>query len=547
MALSDGERAALILRLRQRTDPCHRYWKDMATPTQREVAQSSARYRLIWASNRAGKSAHAAWEVASAARRIHPTRSTSINGVYVIFAPFRAQINDPWYKKLRVNCELVGDCQGMPFVPDHELAIENGGLAEYFTYGAGEKTVKAIKLANGNKIAFVPSAGKHVWKTIEGMGMILGIAIDEAAGNEKLLTECGVRLLDANSHPKVKQDCGGGWLLWVATETKLNNTFIDLKEKCLNQDPMYADYRAFNLPPHENPAIDMKEREKLRTLMSAEEYKIRMEGTASAGDTMQLWPQFGAHNILKQDYEPTPRDNLWFGYDPGTNYAGGVLCAIRPEEPKKLIAIKCWQWHRMTIEGQMADLREYLQGRFLCGFVYDQAARIVNPTGQSVIGRLFKILQSERYHIRILRGLLKGRSNYEDTVPIMRHYFESGNFAMNISTASGGQVLKHQITSQRFKENAHELKESNISEGNDHEGDSCRYLMSLRPVYAAYQLNPKLWGPGTGGHDPQEAFAAQDHRVLSEEGIKHAELLARGANVGRRRRLALIGRSRQRA
>lgn len=525
----------------------------MATATQREVATSNARYRLIYAANRAGKSAHGAWEVAAAARRIHPTRSTSVDGLYVVFAPFREQLQDPWYKKLRENCELMDkpDAQfrvfGLPFIPDHEILRENGRLCESFTYGAGEPTIKMIRLVNGHRIMFVPSFGKNVWKTIEGKGLILGIVLDEAAGNDKLIAECGSRLLEANSHPKIKAEAGGGWLLWPATETKLNNTFIDLKEKCLNQDPLYADYRAFFLPPNENPAIDVAEREKLRTLMSADEYKIRMEGTASAGDTMQLWPQFGAAHQLKEDYEPTPKDNLLFFYDPGTNYAGGIICAIRPEEPKKLIAVKVWQWHRMTLEGQMADLRAWLQGRFLCRFVYDQAARIINATGQSVITRLYNLLRTERYHIRVTTGLQKGRSNYEDTVPIVRSYFESGNFALNMSLGSGGQVLRHQISSQRFKENAHELKEENIQSGNDHTVDALRYGMSLRPVYVAYQPNPKLWGPGTGGADPHEGFAALDHRVLSEDGLKHAELLAKGFGVARRHKLARIGRHRQRS
>lgn len=547
MALSEGERASLILQLRRKTDPCWRFYQDLLTPGQRACSLSPARYRITSGPNRSGKSALAAAELAATARRIHPTRSTSVDGVYVVLAPFRESLSDPWYKKLRENCELVGDCFGIPFIPDHEILKENGRLCESFTYGAGEPTIKMIRLVNGNKIIFVPSAGKHVWKTIEGKGMILGIVIDEAAGNEKLLTECGVRLLDANSHPKVKADCGGGWLLWSATETKLNTTFIDLKSKCINKDPQYVDYEYFPLSPTENPAIDPTERLKLKTLLSEEEYKIRMEGSSSAGDSMLVYPQLGQQHVLAQDYEPTPRDNLWFGYDPGTNYAGGTVYAIRPEEPKRIIAVKNWQWHRMTIEGQMSDLRAYLQGRFLCGFVYDQAARIMNPTGESVITRLFKILKTERYHIRLMRGLTKGRSNYDDTVPIVRWYLETNNFAMNSSATSGCQLLRHQLANVRFKENSHELKEQNIMSGNDHCSDNCRYVLSLRPAYVAYPPNPKLWGPGTSGVDPQEGFAPVDHRVLSEEGLKHAEMVARGHGVANRHRLSRIGRHRQRA
>lgn len=558
MPLTAAERLELLLKVRWAQDPCRRYL-EMCTHTQREVMTSAARYRLVYGGNRSGKSTQGAWEIASAARRIHPTRSTSIDGIYVVFAPYREQIQDPWYKKLRENCELRDppECPapvfGQPFIPDYEILKENGRLCEYFTYGAGEATIKLIRLANGNKIMFAPSAGKHVWKTIEGKGLILGIVLDEAAGNEKLIAECGARLLEANSHPTIKREAGGGWLLWPASETKLNPTFSLLKEKCQSEDPEYADYRCFWLPPNENPAIDVKEREKLRTLMSEEDYKIRMEGSSSAGASMAVYPQWDdAINLVPkgQDYEIQPDDNLYVFYDPGTHYTGIVLVAINKAHPRRLNVVQCWQPQRTTIEQDVKLVRDYLGGRCLEGWIYDQAARKIEKVGLSVIGELERIVRQAGTDIKIHQGFAKGRSEYESTVPLMRAYLRCPadspdaptNLILNRNPDTGCGMLRQQIQMQVFTDNGYELKESNVSKGNDHLSDACRYGISRRPGWIRRPCGPKLWGKGTNSVDP-DADKVFDRRSLS-----HDAALAGGVSeVGARRAKARMKRFRQAA
>jgi hypothetical protein len=533
MPLTPAERLDLQIKIRWAQDPCRRYL-EMCTHTQREVMSSKARYRLVYGGNRSGKSTQGAWEIASAARRIHPTRSTSIDGIYVVFAPYREQIQDPWYKKLRENCELrdAPDAQaqvfGHPFIPDYEIAKENGRLCEHYTYGAGEATIKMIRLANGNKIMFAPSAGKHVWKTIEGKGLILGIVLDEAAGNEKLIAECGARLLEANSHPTIKREAGGGWLLWPASETKLNPTFSLLKEKCKSEDPAYADYACFWLPPNENPAIDVAEREKLRTLMSEEDYKIRMEGSSSAGSSMALWPQWNdAVNLQPKghDYEIQATDNLWLFLDPGTHFTGMVLAAINKEHPRRLNVVRCWQNQRTTLEQDVRAVREELGGRCLEGLVYDQAARkVAKEAGMSVIGRLENIIRRAGYEIKIHRGMMKGRSEYAATVPQLRSFLrcpdDSPDFPtkviLNRDPASGCGMLRQQILKQTYTENAYELKEENVSKGNDHLVDALRYGASREPGWVSRPCGPKLWGKGTNSKDP-DADKVFDRRSLSHD------------------------------
>lgn len=533
MPLSEAERLSLLLKIRWAQDPCRRYLQ-MCTHTQREIMNSPKRYRLVHGPSRSGKSAHGAWEVAAAARRIHPTRSTSVDGIYVVFAPHREQLQDPWYKKLRQNCEIQDppDARapvfGAPFIPDYEIAKENGRLCEYFTYGAGEPTIKMIRLVNGQRIMFVPSIGKHVWKTIEGKGLILGIDIDEAAGNKKLIAECGSRLLEANSHPTIKREAGGGWLLWQATETKLNPTFSELKDKCTSEDPEYADFGSFWLPPNENPAIDAGERLKLRSLMGDDEYKIRMEGTGSAGSTMALWPQWSDEVNLTpkgQDYQIQASDNLWLFIDPGTHFTGMVLAAVSREHPRRLNIVQCWQPQRTTLEQDVSMVRSFLGGRPLEGLVYDQAARKVGKeAGRSVVGRLEEIVRRAGYDIKIHRGMMKGRSEYAATVPWLREYLrcqpDSPDFPtkiiLNRDPASGCGMLRQQIQSQVFTENAYELKEENVSKGNDHLIDALRYGASRSPGWVNRPCGPKLWGPGTNSVDP-DADKVFDHRSLSHD------------------------------
>lgn len=541
VVLSRAERAELLLELRFAEDPCRQF---VPTPTQKRISECRKRYIGVRGVNRSGKSSFGAWLLASCARRIHPQRSTTINGLYVVFAPSREQITDPWYKKLREDSELVAPdgsplfSKPAPFIPDYEIADQ------FYTHGAGEPTVKMIMLKNGQRIMFMPSADRHVWKRLEGKGMILGILFDESAGSQQLVDEAGARLLDANSNPQVREQAGGGWIYWSATENKKTMAFEQYMSRCDSNDPQFDDMAAFTLSPTENPAIDQREREKLKALMSDDAYRIRMAGGTSITDVMAVYPQWqDERNWLKEDYIPADTDNLWAWYDPGTNYAGMVLAAIRKEAPRTFYVIKVWQWHRTTLEAQLHDLRQYLQGRFLEGFTYDQAARIVSPVGESVIMKIQRLLKQERFAIRIQRGLLKGRSRYEDTVPLVRTALEEGRIKVNSGPLTGGTLLRQQIRGVCFTGNAYELKMSNIQVGDDHTSDCLRYGMSLQVAWVARPSNPKLWGPGTGAHDPH-GENEPDQRVLCENAYQG--LQAATASPTMRRRLAMAKKMRSR-
>lgn len=495
MALSEKERLELLLKIRFAEDPCRQM---QLTPSQQLAAASRARYIAIRGANRSGKTAFSAYRLARIARRLPDCKTTNVQGVYVVFAPARQQLQDPWGKKLLKSSEIKGDLFDKPFIPPYEIRNT------WYTYGAGDKTPALIELKNGNYILFCVSGDKNVWKRIEGKGYVLGVVLDESAGTDELLTELSVRLLDANSNEQVKREAGGAWIIWGATQTKKSPAFE--RFLALGQSGTDPDYAAFDLAPNENPAIDQSERQKLATIMSKESYEIRMLGHGSAASNMALYPQWDDEVNLApkgDEYVPGLTDNLWVFCDPGTHYTGIVFAAINKLYPSRINVYRFVQTQRTTLEYDVKLIREELGGRWLEGFVYDQAARKLDKTGSTVAGKLWKLFNTKGYDIRMHRGMLMGKSEYALTVPLMRGYLrcapgspESTKLILN--RTNGCELLRWQILNCAFKENAYDLKEDNIQPGNDHGSDALRYGVSRQPVWVDRGNNPRLWGDGVG-------------------------------------------------
>lgn len=492
-----------------------------------------------------GKTAFSAYKLARIARRLPDCKTTQVQGVYIVFAPARAQLQDPWGKKLLLKSEVKGDLFEKPFIPSYEIANV------WYTYGAGDKTPALIQLKNGNYILFCVSGDKNIWKRIEGKGYILGVVLDESAGSDDLLTELAVRLLDANSNEQVRREAGGAWILWGATQTKKTPAFE--RFLALGQSNTNPDYAAFDLTPGENPAIDQAEREKLAAIMSQDAYEIRMLGHGSAAGAMALYPQWDdARNLcpVGQDYVPAVDDNLWAWYDPGSHYTGIVLVAINKNAPRTCRIVKCWQPQRSTIEGDVTLIRDWLGGRKLEGWVYDQAARKREKVGNSVVGKISETIQRKGYDIHVHRGLIMGRSEYAATVPLMRSYLHCPpgdpdyptRLILNRSDESGCMLLRWQIQNCAFTENAYELKEENVQKGNDHLSDACRYGCSRLPAWVDRGPNPKLWGEGTNGFDPDADRRDHGDATKAEERPTIAQQRAR-ESAGRREKLLRARRS----
>lgn len=423
-----------------------------------------------------------------AVMRRHPTRSTRINGIYMVFTVAREGISDVWYAKLRKESRLKGENFSQPLIPDWEVK------AEYFTYGAGKRTVKEIEMKNGNRILFSVSGDKNTWSRIQGKDFVLGVVIDEQAGTQELLDEIASRFPDADSNPQVLAECGGAWLLWPATETMVNPAYDAYKRRC---EEGAKGFEMFTISPSENPAITTEAREGLRTMMSEESFDIRMGGTGSAIGNMLVYSQFSdSRHMREMDYLPRPEDSLWCGYDPGTNWTGIVFGAISPDKPRKLRIVKCIQARRQTLEADVQDMMDFLKGRALEGFVYDQAARKIDKAANaSVAGRLQQLFISRG--VRIHRGMIKGDSIYERGIPRVRYFLDPkpGDplaeplIEINNSQESGCQRLRQQFLAYHFSKNSMELKGDNIVRGDDHILDATRYLIGAQPCWTKRPLN----------------------------------------------------------
>lgn len=521
--------ARAILAYRAARDPLASY---VPGPTQLRCLRSQARYRWIGGPNRGGKTAHVATELAMAALRRHPTRSVhSKNGLYLVLAPSREQLADPWGKKLLKESELKGKCFGFPMIPKHEIA------KFYTVHGAGAPVPKELVLKNGNRIMFMVAGDSNVWERVAGKGMVLGIAIDETAGNEQLLNECIVRLLDANSDADVQREAGGGWILWGATEADVNIALIEYIQKC--ESPDFQEFEGFRVTADENPAISLDERNKISAILGEEQAKIRMAGTGSALGALAIYPMFNPlRHVIEGDYEIQDDDNIWIGYDPGTNYTGIVLSVISKAMPYTARIIRCWQPRRQTIDGDVIAIRDFLKGRAVECFVYDPAARKIEKTGTSVYGQLGEKLRLAKIQIR--RGLAMGRNRHEDSIPVVRHYLDPDpknpaavpKILIHTTHDNGCRMLVSQMLQYRLRPNTdNTLGVENVYKENDHLVDALRYLVNERPMWVKRPENPALWSAESGG--PPRPMS--DTKVMTDAELQEADRGARSRIAARKR------------
>ena len=515
------EAAQVLLTHRRSKDPIYQV---ALTETQTTFISSKTRYKLLSSVNRGGKTSAIAFKLARTVRRLDPIWSVpaSIKGIYCIFAPRRDQLVDPWFKKLCVGSEFKGGpWENEPLIPDREIK------KVYYTHGGGKPTPKVIEMVNGHSIWCGVSGDSHAWEGLEGKGMVLGIALDESAGTQLLIDECMVRLLDAHSHPLVKTACGGGWLDWGATETKLNEAFSAFRAKA--QDDQCSDYAEFVIPPDENPAIDPAEREKYRQVLSEDVFNTRMAGEGGALDSLLLYPQYDDDiHWDPEPYEVTDDDTIYIGWDPGVNMSGHVYCAFNKANPRVCHVFAAKELRRATLPYEAQVMKSTVLGRRVEWLAYDQAARKIEKTsGNSAIWQLQAELK--RIGLQIQTGTFKGRSNYVDSVPVLRQLLNDKRVILH----KGAETLRAQMKAIHFTVKGGELKEDNIQKGNDHCADSFRYLSSTGPYWKARQRNPARMRSDGGevqfAHDPA---TPSDEELNVREQMRVSKLYSEGKLVG---------------
>lgn len=415
--------ARAMLAKRRLEDPAIHF---VPTPTQRAFIHRKTRYNLLGGPTRGGKTSCNAMDLALIARRKHPTKTvTCVNGVYMVFGTSREAIRDNWYGKLRVESKLLGPAEACPMIPDHEV------LAEKFSGGGGDRTIKEIHLRHpdnpnemGHRIIFNVSGDVGTWKRMEGKDRVLGVKFDEVAGSKELFTECFRRVLETNSHPGIKEQAGGAFIDWSATETKGNEVFSEWHEKA--NSPEFPEYAIFVLDPTENKAIDMGERQKMAQNMSAEDYQISMMGKGRFADRLLIYGgqlDYDRH-VRKDEYQVTPDDNLWVGYDPGFDHDSGIgVFAINKANPYKLRMVKEWLHPRTTMAQDVWLLAQWLRGRFLECFVADPAShKTEKGSGKKLITQIREELQ--RAGIKVMRGLRMPYNSHAPGIYAVRRYLD---------------------------------------------------------------------------------------------------------------------------
>ena len=503
----------LDLRLAAKLDPVLNY---KPTPTQKRCLYSPTRYRWIGGGNRSGKSAHCAVELAMAARRLHPTRTVrSVNGTYLLLAPSREQLQDPWAKKLLEDCELPG-FRGKPLIPMEE--IEGGKKGISWTYGAGARTIKQIKMKNGHIIRFGVS-NDSAWFRRQGQAL-LGIALDESFADLNLLKELLVRILDANSDPKIVAEAGGGWILWGATETKANPALAHFASLCHDVNESARDFEAFQIAADENPSVDMKERERLRVVLGQDDYDIRMMGTKSAMDRLLIyggqWDD--EKHMRKGDYIPLPSDNLWVSYDPGgvgkeSHDTGIMFLALTEAEPRKLHMVKYIRHFRTTLEYDIKVIASYMKGRSLEGFIYDPKCNATEKgSGQSVKNQIRTFLQKEGQLVH--RGMVMPYNRHEPGIRMVQKYLEQGMVDFNSSPESGGPFARWQLIAYRSFEEGRFQGIRGVVKMNDEACDTLRYAISVLRHTAWI---PRPCGAAKWRDDQKPMPVPEAPKVMSEQ------------------------------
>jgi hypothetical protein len=133
---------------------------------------------------------------------------------------------------------------------------------------------------------------------------------------------------------------------------------------------------------------------------------------------------------------------------------------------------------RATLPAEAMMMKRVTLGRRIEAIIYDQAARKIEKTsGSSAIWQLQAELK--KIGVRLDGGTMKGRSNYTDTVPLVRHLLNERRVIVH----AGAEILRSQMKSCRFTELGGELREDNIKKGNDHCSDGARYLASIGPCW----------------------------------------------------------------
>lgn len=494
------------------------------TITQQAFHASPATHRLLKSVNRGGKSAAATAEIAYMLRGCHPFRQSYGPVTILQFVTTRMQASEVIGRKLFKECELLfpdrPELSKLPLIPERE--IKHLGYQKI----AGMEIPYHVEMKNGSRLLFAWSGVTDVWQRIAGLKLDFA-AIDEDAGTPELWDELYPRLLDAQSD---KSRPWGGGSIWSATNTEANSAYDAYEDRAVNKK---SGHDIFVIGKDENPAIDPEKREALRGVLSEEAISIRIDGNMTAGMGGRIYPQFDMKRHVVPDYEPTPLDNIWLGWDPGIrDHYGLMFFCLNQDAPRTIRVIDFFHERGRTLDYQANQVGEWLRGRTLEGIIADpQAMKRDYSRGESVMS-LFTEILFKQLKIKTERGVLYGRNIIQDGVEMMRRYLSPNPDDTSVEPLllinERALYVAQQLSRARLKPRATRMAYNTI-EGKDLEVfDLTRYIVSRQPYFHPRAPNVEKWSGLTATalpHIPQRSDPFAITPDMTPEQKMHIERL----------------------
>jgi hypothetical protein len=495
-------------------------------PTASRCRDSQKLYRLINGGNQVGKTAYAVWECASILRGIHPAKPSYGPVTLLVVIPSRQQAVALWGKRLLEASQMPGELGSKPYLPPEDVE------KVFWNYSGSGKAPGRILMKNGSEVYFAWAGDDAMWERIQGLKLDY-IIRDEAVGNKKLGPELIMRLVAVQSDPS--RPWAGG-ILWVGTPTLDNEEYDEFQKRCREGKPGYEE---FFIQPHENPAVSMLVREAARDTMDEDDQAVRLDGGASAVDRNKIFRRQWSdeRHVAKVDYEPGITDNLWITFDPGMGHPAGTLyAALNEEAPKTLRIVKFAAVRNMPLHYHIAQMAEWLDGRFVEGVVLDPASLKRESSGKSIYTQFEELLFGENPPFKTF-GLYLGRNRHWDGINQVWRYLdpEPGNpmappLVLVNPTSPGCGLFAYQMKSYRGREETKYTGPQGVVKKNDEGPDTLRYLITKDPTYVFRGVNACRNGaqaPYVPRVDPSELNLA----TLTPELRLHQERLTKSIRM----------------
>jgi len=488
---------------------------------------------MIYGINQGGKTYHACHELKHYLEGTHPYRTNIPNAKFLVMAPSRDQVTDVWgqYLLKAANCPGISGDYPILNLDDYEVVYDTS---------IKPWCPKLIKNKRTGSVArFGWSAHGLAQNFLEGK-QFDGAFIDESAGTQALIDELLPRLLAS----RTKHGPDAGFILWGATQTKVNIAQENFLLNCRNPD--IPEYQAFTVDGTDNIAsVSMEAREETAKGMSPEAASIRMQGGASALDMVLVYPvisNFRERFVRMEPYEWDPRDNLYASYDPGIDHPCGLaLSAISRHSPQKHNITNFLCQSGQSLVDHISWLKQALMGRKLAGFLYDKHGNARDKgTGLRLMDQCAELMDHTDLWATPYPRYIRPKQLHDHGITRVRTYldppaevYHEPMVGFDPATMDNGIArMVEQMCMYRGREDKNFTGSHGVIKKNDEGPDCLRYL-----CVADIEWNED-WGGGmmNAPHSalPADVTSFIDAEELSAEQIEKMRKKRLSADVGRR-------------